>query len=39
LIKYYNDYLEEVTAKETEEEEAAKKETEAGSEEDPLAGI
>ena len=37
LIKYYNEYLEEVTAKETEEEEAKKKEEEGA--EDPLAGI
>lgn len=44
LAKYYNDYLEEITAKETEEEEAEKKSEEApegetGSEEDPLAGL
>ena len=39
LVKYYNDYLEEVTAKETEEEEAKKKEDEKGDEEDPLAGL
>jgi len=44
LAKYYNDYLEEITAKETEEEEAEKDaeaapEGETGSEEDPLAGL
>lgn len=39
LAKYYNEYLEEITAKETEEEEAEKKEGEEGSEEDPLAGL
>ena len=37
LAKYYNQYLEEVTAKETEEEEADKKEE--GGDEDPLAGL
>ena len=37
LLKYYNEYLEEVTAKETEEEEAEKEE--GGEEEDPLAGM
>jgi hypothetical protein len=37
LVKYFNDYLEEVTAKETEEEEAKKKEEEGG--DDPLAGL
>jgi len=37
LAKHYNNYLEEVTAKETEEEEAEKKAE--GGEEDPLAGL
>lgn len=37
LITMYNEYLEEITAKETEEEE--KEEEEEGGEEDPLADI
>lgn len=39
LITSYNEYLEEITAKETEEEEEAKKEEEGGDEEDPLADL
>ena len=38
LVVMYNEYLEEITAKETEEEEEEKKEEEGG-EEDPLADI
>ena len=37
LVKYFNDYLEEITAKETEEEEAEKEG--GGEEEDPLADL
>lgn len=37
LVKYYNEYLEEITAKETEEEEAEKEEEEGG--DDPLADM
>lgn len=39
LAKYFNDYLEEITAKETEEEEKAKEEEEGKNEDDPLAGL